>query len=165
MGIDGAHAGDIDQDRVRVSILHALQQRLHHLLRAVGVQGTDQRHDDHAVGHRNDGRAQLTQRGFLRRNHLLFEGDALGFAAQLIADVVRNPGKGGAARVTALGGDREYRELGWHDGVVSGLEVEGALEEAFGCQVRGQLLPTLVAFDRQPFCDQRGRELGALQHR
>ena len=58
-GVDRVQPGDVEDRRRRAVLGDAGQQRLHHLLGALGVEGADQRQDDHAVGDRQQRRREL----------------------------------------------------------------------------------------------------------
>jgi len=48
-GVDGRHAGDVDDGHAGAGLHDALQQRLHDDLRAGAVEGADERKSQHAI--------------------------------------------------------------------------------------------------------------------
>ncbi len=59
--VDRRHAGDVDDRQFGAGVDDALQQGLHHQLRASAVQRADHRHRQHAVPQLDDGGRQLEQ--------------------------------------------------------------------------------------------------------
>ena len=69
--VDGRHAGDVDDGDLGAGVDDALQQVLHHHLRARAVERADQRQREDAVPELDDRRRQLQQFLLLARDDLL----------------------------------------------------------------------------------------------
>ncbi|MNO90507.1 hypothetical protein D3C76_820290 [compost metagenome] len=70
-GVDGRHAGNVDDRDLRTGVDDALQQRFHDGLAALGVQRADQRQGQHAVPQLDHWGGQFQQFFLLTLDHFL----------------------------------------------------------------------------------------------
>lgn len=63
--VDDGHARDVDDDALRLSVHHVEQHALHDLMRAMAVDGADERQEEHALVDADHRRGELADRGLM----------------------------------------------------------------------------------------------------